>query len=372
MEIYLVGGAVRDGLLNRPVTEKDWVVVGATPQELLDSGYKAVGKDFPVFLHPQTKEEYALARTERKTGSGYTGFECFADTDVTLKEDLKRRDLTINAMAQDSLGVIIDPYGGRRDLKAKLLRHVSPAFEEDPLRIIRVARFAARYRDLHFEIADETMQLMQNMVARNELDELVPERVWQEINRALGESRPEIFFTVLSQCRGLEQIIPAFKDRLLLERSLQVLQNAVAIAAPASVRCATLFMHLDKESANDFCRKLKVPKAVQDLVSLAIDHCHRVRDLHKQSAQSILGLLEDMDAFRREQRFNDFLLVCAADASGAGNDDQVEGLRKYHEAARQISSENVDAALKGKRVGDAIRRRRVEVIQQIMADRTRS
>lgn len=370
METYLVGGAVRDGLLNRPVSERDWVVVGASPQELLDAGYKPVGRDFPVFLHPDTKEEYALARTERKTGKGYTGFECFADPDVTLEEDLKRRDLTINAMAQDNSGAIIDPYGGRTDIEAKLLRHVSPAFEEDPLRIIRVARFAARYRYLNFQIADETMQLMQNMVARQELDELVAERVWQEISRALGEPQPEVFFSVLSQCRGLEQLIPPFADRSLLQRSLHVLQNAVALTNSIPVRCAGLLLHLDKESVTTFCSRLKVPRAVQDLVSLAVKHCNRVHNLPHRSAQSILMLLEDVDAFRRVQRFDDFLLVCAADAGGDKHDGrhyhQADLLRKFHQAAARINAEQVDETLQGKKVGEAIRSSRVEVIQRLI------
>lgn len=376
METYLVGGAVRDALLNRPVSERDWVVVGASPQELLDAGYKPVGRDFPVFLHPDTREEYALARTERKTGKGYTGFECFADAGVTLQEDLKRRDLTINAMAQDNSGAIIDPHGGRQDIEARLLRHVSPAFEEDPLRILRVARFAARYRYLNFQIADETMQLMQNMVARQELQELVPERVWQEISRALGESRPDVFFTVLSQCRGLDQLIPPFGDRVLLQRSLQVLQSAASMTTSLPVRCAGLLRHLDEESVTEFCSRLKVPRAVQDLVSLAVKYCDSVHNLHHSNAQRILVLLEDVDAFRRAQRFEDFLLVCAADAGAQKHEDDGKGtdqhdrqsvlLGKFHQAAARINAEQVDETLRGKQVGEAIHRSRVEVIQQVI------
>jgi|TARA_B100000315_G_scaffold259581_1_gene316163 tRNA nucleotidyltransferase (CCA-adding enzyme) len=369
MQIYLVGGAVRDGLLKCPVSERDWVVVGASPQEMLDTGYKLVGKDFPVFLHPDSKEEYALARTERKTGKGYTGFECFAGTEVTLEEDLKRRDLTINAMAQDDAGDIIDPYGGRRDLKAKLLRHVSPAFEEDPLRIIRVARFAARYRRLGFHIAAETMQLMQNMVARQELSELVAERLWQEISRALGEYEPQVFFSVLSECQGLEQLIPPFADDELLQRSLAVLKGATAMAAPVTVRCACLLLPLDASSASDFCRRLKVPKAVQDLVSLAIENCSNVHDLHHSSAKEILSLLEKVDSFRREQRFEDFLSVCSADAASDSSKtgrDPIDLLRKCHQAAKGISADDVDQGLEGKAVGAAIHRRREESIQQII------
>lgn len=377
MQIYLVGGAVRDGLLNYPVSERDWVVVGASPEELLDAGYKLVGRDFPVFLHPHSKEEYALARTERKTGKGYTGFECFAGPNVSLEEDLKRRDLTINAMAQDASGAIIDPYGGRQDIEAKLLRHVSPAFEEDPLRIIRVARFAARYWHLDFQIAAETMQLMQNMVARQELDELVAERVWQEIARALGEPHPQVFFTVLSQCQGLDQLIPPFTDRALLQRSLECLKNAVALSAPLVVRCASLLRHLDVKSAREFCGRLKVPKAIQDLVLLAISHCSSVHEVHYRSARKILSLLEEVDAFRRQQRFQDFLQVCVADAGSGVSEtvsglDQVDLLRKCHQAAMPIGAQDVDEKLQGKAVGAAIHECRIEIIKKTIGNQVKS
>ena len=208
MEIYIVGGAVRDELLGLPVKEKDWVVVGSTPEEMKTLGFQQVGKDFPVFLHPETHEEYALARTERKTGRGYTQFTCYAAPDVTLEEDLKRRDLTINAMAKTPDGVLIDPYGGQKDLKNKLLRHTSDAFTEDPVRILRIARFAARYADLGFKVADETMPLLRKIVEMGEVDALVPERVWQEVASALCEKNPEIFFTVLKDCGALKVIFP--------------------------------------------------------------------------------------------------------------------------------------------------------------------
>ena len=208
MKIYLVGGAVRDQLLNYPVKEKDWVVVGATVNEMLDLGYLQVGKDFPVFLHPETKDEHALARTERNTAPGYRGFEVHASPDVTLEEDLIRRDLTINAIAKDEDGNIVDPYNGQNDLKLKLLRHVSAAFSEDPVRILRVARFAARYAHLGFKVADETLQLMQQMVKNGEADALVAERVWQEFNKALNERNPEVFIQVLRDCHALKIILP--------------------------------------------------------------------------------------------------------------------------------------------------------------------
>ena len=208
MKSYLVGGAVRDGLLGLPVKDKDWVVVGATPQQMLDAGYQQVGRDFPVFLHPNSHEEYALARTERKSGSGYTGFTCYAAPDVTLEQDLLRRDLTVNALAEDADGTIIDPYGGRRDLEQRILRHVSPAFGEDPLRVLRVARFAARYAHLSFRIADETMVLMREMTDAGELAHLTPERVWKETENALGTRNPQVFFQTLRDCGALKVLFP--------------------------------------------------------------------------------------------------------------------------------------------------------------------
>jgi tRNA nucleotidyltransferase (CCA-adding enzyme) len=213
METYLVGGAVRDELLGRPVTERDWVVVGATPQQMIDAGYRPVGRDFPVFLHPATGEEHALARTERKTGPGYRGFVVHAAPDVTLDDDLRRRDLTINAMARAADGTLIDPWGGRGDLERRLLRHVSPAFVEDPVRILRVARFAARFADAGFAVAPETMTLMREMVAAGEADALVPERVWQETRSALAEDRPQVFIETLRACGALARVYPEL-DRL--------------------------------------------------------------------------------------------------------------------------------------------------------------
>ncbi|VAW65491.1 CCA tRNA nucleotidyltransferase, partial [hydrothermal vent metagenome] len=208
MKTYLVGGAVRDKLLNYPVIERDWLVVGGSVEQMLELGYQQVGKDFPVFLHPQTKDEHALARTERNSAPGYKGFEVHASPDVTIEEDLIRRDLTINAIAEDEQGQLIDPYNGLGDIKSKILRHVSPAFSEDPVRILRVARFAARYSHLGFKVAEQTMQLMQHMVAAGEVDALVPERVWQELHKALGERHPEVFIEILRECNALKVILP--------------------------------------------------------------------------------------------------------------------------------------------------------------------
>jgi tRNA nucleotidyltransferase (CCA-adding enzyme) len=259
MQIYLVGGAVRDAMLGVSVKERDWVVVGATPQDMLDRGYKRVGKDFPVFLHPETHEEYALARTERKTAPGYHGFRTYAEPDVTLKEDLGRRDLTINAMARDSEGRLIDPYGGARDLQERRLRHASPAFAEDPVRILRTARFNARYTRLGFRVAPETLQLMANMVGNGEVDALVPERVWQETVRALAEPNPEVFFQVLRDCGALARIFPEI-DRLFgvpqpaqyhpeIDTGIHVfmcLKQAVRLKADPVIRFAVLVHDLGK------------------------------------------------------------------------------------------------------------------------------
>ena len=259
MKIYLVGGAVRDGLLRLPVKDKDWVVVGATPQEMLDAGYQQVGKDFPVFLHPKSREEYALARTERKSGQGYTGFTCYAAPDVTLEQDLLRRDLTINAIAQDEHGEFIDPYNGRADIEKRLLRHVSPAFNEDPLRVLRVARFAARYAHLNFQIAPETQALMSAMAANGELEHLTPERVWKETENALTSRNPQVYFDVLRKCGALKVLFPEI-DALFgvpapekwhpeIDTGIHVLMT-LAIAAQLSpdvdVRFATLCHDLGK------------------------------------------------------------------------------------------------------------------------------
>ena len=348
MKIYLVGGAVRDSLLGRPVHEKDWVVVGAHPEELTSQGYRAVGKDFPVFLHPETQEEYALARTERKSGSGHTGFICAFSPDITLEEDLIRRDLTVNAMAQDSDGTIIDPYGGHQDLDARLLRHVSPAFREDPLRVFRVARFAARYAYLGFRIADETLQLMQDMSASGELNSLTPERVWKETERALGEDAPDVYIQVLRDCGALaiwfQEIDRLFGVPQRAEyhpeidtgiHTLMSLRIATQLSPKAHVRFAALVHDLGKGDtpASDWPRhigheergvarvrelsqRLRAPKDFQALGEQAsrfhLD-IHRAAELRPST---ILRKLVKMDVLRRPERFTELLLVCEADARG--------------------------------------------------------
>jgi tRNA nucleotidyltransferase (CCA-adding enzyme) len=346
MNIYLVGGAVRDRLLGRPVGDRDWVVVGASPQALLDQGYVPVGKDFPVFLHPQTKEEYALARTERKSGHGYHGFAVHASPDVTLEEDLARRDLTINAMAEGPDGQLVDPYGGQRDLQARVLRHVSPAFAEDPVRILRLARFAARFAD--FTVAEDTLALMRQMVASGEADHLVAERVWQELARGLMEARPSRMFEVLRACGALARLLPEL-DALwgVPQRAeyhpeidtgvhmMMVLDMSARLHAPLAVRYACLGHDLGKGNTpadvlprhlGHEGRSAKLLKQVNERLRVPVD-CRELADvvarehgnIHRSgelNAEATLRLLERCDAIRKPQRFAEVLLACECDARG--------------------------------------------------------
>ncbi|MBK5965618.1 multifunctional CCA tRNA nucleotidyl transferase/2'3'-cyclic phosphodiesterase/2'nucleotidase/phosphatase [Thiocystis minor] len=348
LDAYLVGGAVRDRLLGRAVTERDFVVIGATVDNLLERGFQQVGKDFPVFLHPETKDEYALARTERKTAPGYHGFAVHADPEVTLEQDLLRRDLTINALAQRESGEIVDPYGGLADLDARLLRHVSPAFVEDPVRILRVARFAARFADLGFRVADETRALMRSMVEAGEVDALVPERVWQELSRALGEDRPSRFFEVLRDCGALARLLPEL-DRLWgVPQPIQwhpeidtgvhvmlVLDMAARLSTDLEIRFAALCHDLGKGTTppdilpshrgheargaalvDALCDRFKIPNRCRELARItARDHglVHKVDELR---AGTILDLLEGADAIRRPARFHQMLIACEADYRG--------------------------------------------------------
>jgi len=297
VKTYVVGGAVRDELLGLPVQDRDHVVVGSTPEEMERLGYRPVGKDFPVFLHPQTHEEYALARTERKSGRGYKGFTVLASPDVTLEEDLKRRDLTINAMAKADDGTIVDPFGGRKDLERRLLRHVSEAFVEDPVRILRTARFAARFG---FSIAPETMALMKRMVASGEADYLVPERVWQEFAKGLMEDEPERMFDVL-EATGLQQkLLPELRDR-------------IGIAGSLPVRFARLAWPLKESEVQALCERLKVPGEVRELALLACRHRVALRGARLATPQALHELLKRADAFRRPERFDDLLEVAHRD-----------------------------------------------------------
>ena len=298
MKAYVVGGAVRDELLGVPVADRDWVVVGATPEEMVAAGYRPVGADFPVFLHPQTHEEYALARTERKHGRGYKGFTVHAAPDVTLEQDLARRDLTINAMARDEAGGLVDPFGGARDLKAGVLRHVSDAFVEDPVRVLRVARFAARYG---FRVADETVALVRRMVAAGELDHLVAERVWQEFSIGLSEPHPARMFETLATCGALAPLFPELRvDPAALER-------AAMDGAPLEVRFALLAWPLAEDAVRAFCDRLRVPTDLREL-ALTLCRCKdRIVAAASASARELLELMKRADAFRRPERFSALL-----------------------------------------------------------------
>lgn len=308
MNVYLVGGAVRDALLNEPVHEQDWVVVGSTPEALLKLGYQQVGRDFPVFLHPETKAEYALARTERKAGVGYLGFVCDANPNVTLEEDLLRRDLTINAMARDEAGNLIDPYHGARDLKHKILRHVSPAFTEDPVRVLRLARFAARFKHLGFSVADETYDLMRQMVKNGELAHLVPERIWQEWQKSLNTQDPAVFLEVLHDVGALELLLRGLTSAQYMYMH-EKLRSMTKHADDPIVRFAACMQGLDhEESIQSVCAHLRVPKAYQDLAKHALRFNVLIK--HAKDAKTEVEALERVDAFRKPERFKALLTVC--------------------------------------------------------------
>jgi tRNA nucleotidyltransferase (CCA-adding enzyme) len=401
MQIYLVGGAVRDRQLGLPVRERDWVVVGAADGELEALGYRRVGRSFPVYLHPESKEEYALARTESKTGPGYQGFEIDAHAGVSLEQDLKRRDLTINAMAEDADGGIVDPWGGREDMKNRLLRHVSDAFREDPVRILRVARFAARFCERGFTVADETLELMREMVSSGEVDALVPERVWRETESALAEDRPEVFFEVLRDVGALAVVYPELDALFGVPQParwhpeidtgvhvLMCLRQAARLSASPEARFAVLVHDLGKGTTpksmlprhighekrsvdliGPLCSRLGIPNRYRDLaVPVARYHglCHKVAELRPKT---VLEMLEATDAFRRPERIADFLTACEADARGrAGLEDrpypQADLVRAALEAAAGISAEPfVKEGLMNEKLGEAIRGERIRAIK---------
>ena len=404
MDIYLVGGAVRDQLLGYPVTERDWVVVGARPEDLLSQGYEQVGRDFPVFLHPKSKDEYALARTERKQGHGYTGFEVNADPSVTLEEDLERRDLTVNAIAMDAAGNYVDPYGGRADLEARVLRHVSDAYVEDPLRVLRTARFAARYAHLGFTVAPETLALMSDIVAQDELTYLSTERIWVELDKALGTRNPEVFIEVLRSCGALERLIPELDVLFGVPQPpahhpeidtgvhvLMALQQAVRLRADNETRFAVLLHDLGKGTTPEsewprhiaheergrklvkaVCERLRAPKRFSELAIAVCRHhtlCHQAMTLRGKTVWKLLSMT---DALRRPERFDQFLLACEADARGrTGFEDcdypQADYLRRALAVAGEVSARQfADAELSGKALGDAInaeRSRRLEALR---------
>ena len=386
MDIYLVGGAVRDKQLGLPVRERDWVVVGATPQDLLQLGYTPVGKDFPVFLHPETKEEYALARTERKTGPGYTGFDTCAGPEITLEEDLLRRDLTINAMAETPEGDLIDPYGGKDDLDNGLLRHVSPAFSEDPVRILRIARFAARFAQYGFHVAHGTNALMRQMVDNGEVDHLVPERVWAELVRALEEETPARFFDVLAGCGALARLFPELQIRGSATGAsahghdsitLPALQQAVTLSEKTTIRFAALVCDmdnhniagLDKAQLAALCARHRTPNAYRELAELALLYRNSMHDAADLSATELLDLLSALDAFRREDRFIDFLCVCECAARSREPDMQAYPAAALLQQARQAAAGAIidaPAGASGKEMGELVRNTRIKAIQDIL------
>lgn len=398
MQIYLVGGAVRDALLGLPVQDRDWVVVGATPESMVAQGYLAVGRDFPVFLHPQTHEEYALARTERKTARGYHGFAFHTAPDVTLEQDLARRDLTINSIAISQYSVtasgrfyanpaaLIDPYGGQQDLRARIFRHVTEAFREDPVRILRVARFAARFAD--FSIAPETMQLMRDMVSHGEVDALVAERVWQELAKGLMENTPSRMFQVLRDCGALQRLLPEV-DRLWSvprpaqqrqkndagTRLMQVLDISAQLEAPLPVRFACLTHDLGNGNVKllkDLCARLRVPTECRELAEVVVREHGHIQDSATLDAEALVHLLERCDAFRKPQRFVDVLLACECTARGHEGLDrsawpQRAGLLQALACAQQVTTSLIAESAKsagatGLKIGEMIHQARVAAV----------
>jgi tRNA nucleotidyltransferase (CCA-adding enzyme) len=403
MQVYLVGGAVRDALLGIPVKERDWVVVGGTREELLRLKYREVGRDFPVFLHPETREEHALARLERKVAPGYRGFSVEFGPEVTLEEDLARRDLTINAIAQSADGTLLDPYGGRRDLEARLLRHVSPAFIEDPVRVLRVARFAARFAPLGFSVAPETLALMHAMVERREVEALVPERVWQETEKALREPKAGEFFRVLRACGALKPIYPEIDALFGVPQPAQwhpeidtglhtllVLDQAALLSAEPKIRFAALVHDLGKATTppaewpshrgheersvsliDALAERLRLPAEYRELAMIVARYHGIVHRASELRPSTILEFLERADAFRRPERFTQALLACEADARGrTGLEDRPYPQRAYLQAARDAAaaikpSPQDIAAHSGAKIAEHLHRRRAIVIAEL-------
>ncbi len=401
MQVYLVGGAVRDKLLGIKSYDNDWVVVGATPEMMLAKGYTAVGKDFPVFLHPQNKEEHALARTERKSGSGYTGFECFFDQHVTLEEDLIRRDLTINAIAMDDNGKLYDPYGGQNDLNNRILRHVSDAFIEDPLRVLRVARFAAKLASFGFTIADETMQLMEKMSQSGELDTLTPERVWQEWYKSLSSPRPDIFLSVLRECGALAVVLPEIDALFGVPQpekwhpeidtgihTLMVAEQAAKLSSSLPVRFAAqvhdlgkgvtpksewpshnMHCHTGLKLIQKLCERVRVPNEFRDLALMVCEQHSNIHRAAELKPQTIIKILNKFDVWRKADRLQDILLVCQADHAGRkGLEDkpypQAEIFTKAYQAAAAVDvQEIIKDGFKGPAIRDEQEKRRIEAVR---------
>lgn len=364
MDIYLVGGAVRDKMLNLPMKDRDWVVVGATPDEMLAQGYKQVGADFPVFLHPKSHEEYALARTERKQGRGYHGFSVYSAPDVTLEDDLKRRDLTINAMAMTDDGTLVDPFNGQQDLENRQLRHVSEAFAEDPLRILRAARFAARFHHLGFRVADDTMALMRSMVSAGEVQHLVPERVWQEVQRALHEVTPVTFFEVLRDCGALHDLIPELADdEAAFENAMAALADTAKQDLATESRCAALLHPLTPAQVADRADALKAPNDCRDLSRLVVELSPVTRE-PSLTAERVLELFNQADAWRRPERFGLLLETLSCLPDGLAPDTRSK-LEQAMEEARSVDARSLMAqGFKGKELGEAIGRERLRSISK--------
>ena len=359
MKIYLVGGAVRDSLLGLPVKERDWVVVGAASDDMLAAGYHRVGKDFPVFLHPKTNEEYALARTERKVAKGYTGFEFDVSPQVTLEEDLKRRDLTINAMAQTPEGVIVDPYHGREDLAKKIFRHVSAAFSEDPVRILRVARFSARFA---FDIAPETLKLMCSMVAQGEVDSLVAERVWKELERALKEPYPENFFAVLTACDALTVLFPQL---IFSEAELTALRQAVILSDDPQIRFAALLHTLSEFEIQALSDRYRVTHQYRELAILVSKYLPHYQTAKTLTAEELLDLLLSTDAFRRPARFKKFLLACEACSSDIFSTHLLsEWLLSCYHTAQNTDITSLTSLFAGQAIAQQIKEQRRMVLRK--------
>ncbi len=361
-----MGGAVRDELLGIPVKDRDWVVVGATPEQMLEKGFRQVGADFPVFLHPETHEEYALARTERKQGHGYHGFTVYSAPDVTLEDDLRRRDLTINAMARANDGHIVDPFHGHKDLENRQLRHVSEAFAEDPLRILRTARFTARFHHRGFQVAAETMDLMKQMVGEGEVRHLVPERVWQEIQRALLEPSPTAFFDVLREAGALHDLIPELEDPSAFDRSMQALTCCLDQGVGIDGRFAALLSPRSPDQVVERATALKAPNDCRDLARLTVEIAPKLTGPGPLTAETVLAVMEQADTWRRPDRFLRLLDTLACLPHGP-TDETLATIRNAIDQVRAVDARALMAqGFKGKELGEAIRRQRLDILKNCL------
>ena len=363
MNCYRVGGAVRDTLLGYPHHETDWVVVGSTPEEMIAEGFTQVGRDFPVFLHRYTKEEYALARTERKSGPGYHSFVVHADPSVTLEEDLERRDVTINAMAMDEAGTVIDPYGGQADLDAKILRHVSPHFVEDPLRVLRVARFAARYHHLGFTVAEDTLSLMTQIVTADELPHLSTERIWVETEKALGEQHPEVYWQVLADCDALTVLLP----ELAVSQGIAALSRAAPHTQRTDCRWAALLADLPEERAREASQRLQAPNAFTVLAMRVSGERPKIKTALKD-ANECMAILKTLDALRREEPFEGFCeTLVALEQNSAHAQNAIDLLRAARNAAQRVKAADfADQGITGPELGAAIQVAQIEAIDALL------